>query len=104
MASPGLIFPGAATLARGAVLEQGLCIFRGDQDSMSSDLKPLTWLLEMREFLCMTPENITKMTLANSISLQIPLQMKCPEIKTLKHLKVSRMLINSDDLYVLIIH
>lgn len=71
---------------------------------MSSDLKPLTWLLEMREFLCMTPENITKMTLANSISLQNPLQMKCPEIKTLKHLKVSRMLINSDDLYVLIIH
>lgn len=107
LAPPGLSFPDAATPWHG-----GLCWSRGFAYSeetatripypVTSSSSPGCW--ETGEFLSMTPENITKMMLANSICLQKAFQMKCPEIKTLKHLKVFRMLINSDDLYVLIIH
>lgn len=105
LAPPGLIFPSTATPWHG-----DFCWSRGFAYSEETETRipypvtssPSSACWEMGEFQSMTPENITKMILANSINLQKPFQMKCPEIKTLKQLKVFRMLINSDDLYVLI--
>lgn len=76
-----------------------LCIFRGDGTRISYfrwpcgtlqgfNSSPGCW--ERWRFLSVTLENITKKLLANSSSLQKAFKMKCPEIQTLKHLKVLR--------------
>lgn len=76
-----------------------LCIFRGDGTRISYfrwpcgtlqgfNSSPGCW--ERWRSLSVTLENITKKLLANSSSVQKAFQMKCPEIQTLKHLKVLR--------------